>query len=535
LLIGAGASVKSGVLLAADMAERAARWAYAKQLGRSWEDPRLLRSDWLPWMREQPWFDPGASIADNYPAAIENLLQPRQARADFFRKLLQTDVRPSPGYERLVEFMHQGFIKTVLTTNFDALLTETQVLVRRPHYINVIQTASDYTKFSTSPQYPQEVFLHGSVDHYTDKNIVDEVQRLDPDLVNMVVPLLRDHPLIVVGYRGTEASVMEHLLLENATLAHEFRHGIFWCKLKSEQDHDLSSRIQKLAQAIAKNFTVVDIDGFDELFARDLWQLHQDAEPVLPSKMTVVAAAAPTLDMEVVQVAGLDELDWPTVQARIVQYCGALQIPAPSSLDRKWIIDRLLQLNLALGQDGKDHHLTTAGCLLFSQKPQSVVPDARVVLRATGDAQWLERALGEKEPFGRNEPVAQVERVIEGSLMPTSFRLVRFGSYPPNRGTLCTVNEDRSYLFTTGYMPELKTYPGPHIPSPVQLAGDTPGDIDQVARDILGLARMNWNTASITGGMPVTLFFARRVGGIMAEFGAIDKDARPPTSFRYYM
>jgi hypothetical protein len=416
LLIGAGASVKSGVLLAADMAERAARWAYAKQLGRSWEDPRLLRSDWLPWMREQPWFDPGASIADNYPAAIENLLQPRQARADFFRKLLQTDVRPSPGYERLVEFMHQGFIKTVLTTNFDALLTETQVLVRRPHYINVIQTASDYTKFSTSPQYPQEVFLHGSVDHYTDKNIVDEVQRLDPDLVNMVVPLLRDHPLIVVGYRGTEASVMEHLLLENATLAHEFRHGIFWCKLKSEQDHDLSSRIQKLAQAIAKNFTVVDIDGFDELFARDLWQLHQDAEPVLPSKMTVVAAAAPTLDMEVVQVAGLDELDWPTVQARIVQYCGALQIPAPSSLDRKWIIDRLLQLNLALGQDGKDHHLTTAGCLLFSQKPQSVVPDARVVLRATGDAQWLERALGEKEPFGRNEPVAQVERVIEGSL-----------------------------------------------------------------------------------------------------------------------
>ena len=63
-----------------------------------------MRSDWLPWMREQPWFDPGASIADNYPAAIENLLQPRQARADFFRKLLQTDVRPSPGYERLVEF-----------------------------------------------------------------------------------------------------------------------------------------------------------------------------------------------------------------------------------------------------------------------------------------------------------------------------------------------------------------------------------------------------------------------------------------------
>jgi hypothetical protein len=152
----------------------------------------------------------------------------------------------------------------------------------------------------------------------------------------------------------------------------------------------------------------------------------------------------------------------------------------------------------------------------------------RVVLHKTSNYSDAERS-------GFRRALAEVPVVELINIMPTSFRLVRFGSYPPNRGTLCTVNEDRSYLFTTGYMPELKTYPGPHIPSPVQLAGDTPGDIDQVARDILGLARMNWNTASITGGMPVTLFFARRVGGIMAEFGAIDKDARPPTSFRYYM
>jgi hypothetical protein len=50
--------------------------------------------------------------------------------------------------------------------------------------------------------------LHGSVEHYTDKNLLDEVQRLDRDLVNELRPLLRDHPLAVLCYRGAELSVM---------------------------------------------------------------------------------------------------------------------------------------------------------------------------------------------------------------------------------------------------------------------------------------------------------------------------------------
>ncbi|WP_029585865.1 hypothetical protein [Bradyrhizobium sp. URHD0069] len=120
------------------------------------------------------------------------------------------------------------------------------------------------------------------------------------------------------------------------------------------------------------------------------------------------------------------------------------------------------------------------------------------------------------------------------NIMPTTFRLVRFGAYPPNRGTLCSVNDASSYLFTTGYMQELNTYPGPHIPAPVEIRSDRAIDIERVSKDILGLARMNWNTASITGGQPVTLRFARQVGGIMAEYGQATQE-RPLTSFRFYM
>jgi hypothetical protein len=151
----------------------------------------------------------------------------------------------------------------------------------------------------------------------------------------------------------------------------------------------------------------------------------------------------------------------------------------------------------------------------------------RVVLHKTS-------AYSDGEKVGFRSALSEVPVVELVNVMQTQFRLVRFGAYPPNRGTLCTVNDSTAYLFTTGYMREFETYPGPHIPTPIQISGDQIGDLDQVAKDILGLARMNWNTANVTGGTPVTLFFARRVGGIMAEFG-MATDERPPSSFRYYM
>lgn len=238
LLLGAGASLRSGIPLAGGVVEKAARWAYALGHGLSPDDPRLQRSDWLPWLRAQSWYNRQGSFADNYPAAMENLLQPRHARANFFRKLLNPGVDPSSGYDKLAEFLHLGPVRNILTTNFDALLPEVRILKRRPHFLDVIQTSADYTKFSTSPQHPQLVYLHGSVGHYTDKNLIEEVQRLDKEMVEMLVPLLRDHPLIVVGYRGGEPSVMRHLLMENAQAARDYRHGIFWCKMKGERSEE---------------------------------------------------------------------------------------------------------------------------------------------------------------------------------------------------------------------------------------------------------------------------------------------------------
>ena len=149
----------------------------------------------------------------------------------------------------------------------------------------------------------------------------------------------------------------------------------------------------------------------------------------------------------------------------------------------------------------------------------------RVVLHKTSRFDDAEQE-GFRHSF-RDIPIVELINI-----MPTQFRLLTYGTYPPRRGTLCTVNKTTTYLFTTGYMPEWRTYPGPHIPAPVKLVSDDDVDMHQAASDILGLARMNWNTASMSSAHPVTLFFSRRVGGIMAEVGP---DRKPHPSFRYYM
>ena len=148
----------------------------------------------------------------------------------------------------------------------------------------------------------------------------------------------------------------------------------------------------------------------------------------------------------------------------------------------------------------------------------------RIVLHKTSRFDDAEVA-GFKAAFSR---IPIVEMI---NLMPTMFRLVQYGAYPAARGTLCTLNGS-GFLFTTGFMPEWGTYPGPHIPSPIRIVSPDDGiDVQRAANEILGLTRINWNTAQNTSGQPVTLKFARRIGGIMAEV----RHGEPETSYRYYM
>ena len=136
------------------------------------------------------------------------------------------------------------------------------------------------------------------------------------------------------------------------------------------------------------------------------------------------------------------------------------------------------------------------------------------------------------EQTGFNMAFKNIPIISMVTLIPSPLRLLRFGSYPPKVGTVCTVNNSKVFLFTSGLVPELGTYPGPHVPQPFEVR--CLGDEDPIAaaQDVLNLTRMNWNTADIRGKWPVSLSYAKKVGGILDEYG---DEKLTNSSFRYFV
>lgn len=121
------------------------------------------------------------------------------------------------------------------------------------------------------------------------------------------------------------------------------------------------------------------------------------------------------------------------------------------------------------------------------------------------------------------------------SLTKAPLRLIRWGNYPVPRGAIYEFSDRDAYLYTKGFIPELQTYPGSHIPSPfsVQKArGDS--SISTICSEILALTKLNWNTADFCCGVPITLSFARNVGEVFKEFGEQER-FEPSRFFRFYM
>ncbi len=408
-LLGAGASVSSGIPLAKELAEKIAIWGY--RIAR-WgpgsgnnsflEGPYIPRSDWLPWLGKQEWYETNKELVENYTHIVENILIPQDTRKEFFLEIINPKVPPSSGYEQMAELMARKHIRTIYTTNFDTILPDFCKANRRPHYVNIIQTEADYTKFSTDPQHPQIIYLHGSVEHYTDKNTLTEInEKLDPVLVSDLVRLLRDHPLVVIGYRGAEPSVMQHLLIDHAKESRDYHQGIFWCvrNYQKEGADSLTPYVRKLADRIPTNFQIIPIDGFDEAmnqlgeYVRDLQSnsIHlQTTEN--PEKSTIHS-----YDLQPIKESSLDDFEWSTLKTRVIQYCKKLNIPVPDTVDDNWIINELHKQNVVSVIQNEKTCPTNGGYLLFATNPQNYIQSAQVIVRAKGNPVWIEKVFGDSE------------------------------------------------------------------------------------------------------------------------------------------
>jgi SIR2-like domain len=370
-LLGAGASFRAGIPMAAD----AVWWIVNRHFSRyvrggQLQSPR--RSEVEMWLRQEhsQWFNfsPDA-IADNFPEAVDRLLVPSEFRREVLHDLVQPRNGINEGYKHLARMMHRGLCRTVLTTNFDRLI-QTALKSLEPHVRHVVevnQVPGDFDQFSLLRKF-QVVYLHGSVEHYRDRSTHRETADLDAELARLIEPLLRDWPLIVIGYRGAEPSIMNSLLGRVASSRTAFRNGLYWC---TREDTNLHPQVQQLADRVQNNFRHVTIDGFDELL-RELDFTLRDVDSF--GKGSEVPASEDAPDERPILDARMDDIDLDLAFATLARWASRLERGAVTPENREPL---MLELRLAAKVDGKVVP-TVGGYLLFGRKPQTRFPQAFV-------------------------------------------------------------------------------------------------------------------------------------------------------------
>lgn len=119
------------------------------------------------------------------------------------------------------------------------------------------------------------------------------------------------------------------------------------------------------------------------------------------------------------------------------------------------------------------------------------------------------------------------------NVRPADTRLLRYGSYPPLRGTLLSKDETRHVLCTRGGVDFYQTYPGMYIPRPLEFnLTQTESPYRRLAEEMLALTKMNWNTTQFDNADPIAVTAARNVGQILKN---VSVDDVPQSRYSYYM
>ncbi|MCX7171755.1 MAG: hypothetical protein NTY41_16145, partial [Proteobacteria bacterium] len=113
------------------------------------------------------------------------------------------------------------------------------------------------------------------------------------------------------------------------------------------------------------------------------------------------------------------------------------------------------------------------------------------------------------------------------------MKLYRPGQMPVLRGTSILESERLGYLWSSGFVPDLGTYPGWETPNPlrVEITHGNAG-IRDVVSDVLNITKLNFNTCIYGDGLPVTLRFADSVGEILT---AAPNLPNAPLPFKHYI
>jgi NAD-dependent SIR2 family protein deacetylase len=274
VLLGAGASISSGIPSASMCVWE---WKRAIFLTNNPGVESQFSELSLRSVREriQSWLDarggyPPNDLPEEYSYYIEKCFPISEDRRAFFAEKIR-NVQPHIGYKLLCLLAEADIISSVWTTNFDGLAAKAAA----GFSVTPIDVGIDCQERAFRQARRGEllcVSLHGDYRYDHLKNTAGELQRQEEALRQALVEQLQATSLIVMGYSGRDASVMQALM---SAYSRPGPGSLYWCG-HGDQILGPVRELIELARRTGRTAFFVPTAGFEDTITRIALHCLQD-------------------------------------------------------------------------------------------------------------------------------------------------------------------------------------------------------------------------------------------------------------------
>lgn len=265
LLLGAGASIESGIPSAADCIWDWKREIYLSKNPGSIGNVDNSKSEAVR-RKIQRWIDaqniyPAENSAEEYSYFAEKAYPIADDRRKYFQHLVANH-EPSLGYHLISLLALENIIKSVWTTNFDGLAVKCAHQYSPLVPVEITVPTSERLYRADVDKELLCIALHGDYKYGALKNTEQELDSQDGELVKALLHELTNRDLIVVGYSGRDRSLMEALTRVYST---QGAGKLFWCGYGSNIPSEVETLL-RTANQYGRAAFYIPTEGFDSTF-----------------------------------------------------------------------------------------------------------------------------------------------------------------------------------------------------------------------------------------------------------------------------
>lgn len=274
--LGAGASAASGIPTGYAMIRDFKTRIFCRETGYSLREIDSGDPLWIE--RIDDFFRrtsllPPEGDPNEYSAAFETIYPSETQRRQYIDDAISKGT-PCFGHRVLAALMSNKQLRCVFTTNFDSLIEDSATLTnallpaesRAKPTVAALDSADRALRCLGESDWPLVAKLHGDYQSIKIKNTGSELERQDERMRHVLVEACKRLGLLVVGYSGRDASVMEALesVLKDPN---PYPNGLYWVTSSATKLLPAVQQLLEHAVLAGVDVSIVEAKTFDELAA----------------------------------------------------------------------------------------------------------------------------------------------------------------------------------------------------------------------------------------------------------------------------